>query len=531
MAQVRAVSLYRLSYDPKQEEVDIPKQRMDIHAYCERRGWSLVSEYTEAGVSAFQTDFDDRDELQKVLESAKRRPRAFDAVIVWKLDRLARDVTDLLLSIKLLEKQGIRVYSLHDGQEEPWSTRTAEAAMRLFFKGYQAQGESENISLRTAEKKRFYAAQGQWMGGYVPFGYRLVMVTDEAGNPVRGTTKATRQKVINRIEVDPQLAPVVREMFQRYVNGAGYVGLAKWLNAVPESVCPRPRSGTWNMPGIRWILSNPIYKGQYEYVRAPRTRRTTRHPMEGTISADRPDLRIVEPELWNLVQQVREEKAALHPRMRGDKRPYSGILRCGVCGTLMGATSWSYMRAGERVKVLGYRCTRHIQSRACVTASHKMTSIEQALFAALASLMHPTGLLQFLREKITAEESEYQRAVRDRQGAEKRLAEVKGSIDRAYRDYYGGKLTEARFQRALAALEPEEVELTRLIAKALPQKVSVDFERLAAETQQFSQNWPFMQVGEQKAFLAGLCRGLHVEPLIFLDGHIEFRPKAATSAA
>ncbi len=84
-------------------------QTRELREYCERRGWSITSEYVDVGVSGSK---EKRPELDKLVTDAHRR--RFDVVLVWKLDRFGRSLRHLVNSLAELESLGIDFVSLRD---------------------------------------------------------------------------------------------------------------------------------------------------------------------------------------------------------------------------------------------------------------------------------------------------------------------------------------------------------------------------------------------------------------------------------
>ena len=70
-------------------------QSRELHEYCERRGWRVLGEYVDVGISGAK---ERRPELDRLLADAHRR--RFDAVICWKFDRFARSVSHLLRALE-----------------------------------------------------------------------------------------------------------------------------------------------------------------------------------------------------------------------------------------------------------------------------------------------------------------------------------------------------------------------------------------------------------------------------------------------
>jgi len=69
---------------------DLTLQTSELHEYCARRGWTIVSEYVDVGISGSK---DRRPELDRLIADAHRR--RFDVILVWKLDRFGRPFVTL----------------------------------------------------------------------------------------------------------------------------------------------------------------------------------------------------------------------------------------------------------------------------------------------------------------------------------------------------------------------------------------------------------------------------------------------------
>src|SRR6202789_3946513 len=73
-------------------------QLREIAEYCQRRGWTVTSEYVDVGISGTK---EKRPELDRLLADAHRRK--FDAIVVWKFDRFARSVSHLLRALETFQ--------------------------------------------------------------------------------------------------------------------------------------------------------------------------------------------------------------------------------------------------------------------------------------------------------------------------------------------------------------------------------------------------------------------------------------------
>ena len=90
-----------------QQEQSIEGQIRDCRAYCEREGFKVVGEYIDRAISG-RTD--DRPDFQRMIEDASRKK--FQMVIVWKLDRFARNRYDSAVYKARLKKHGVKVVSV-----------------------------------------------------------------------------------------------------------------------------------------------------------------------------------------------------------------------------------------------------------------------------------------------------------------------------------------------------------------------------------------------------------------------------------
>ena len=85
-------------------DLSIPDQRRQAKGYCAARGWEIVADYVEPGVSA--TD-DRRPEFQRMIDAATTKPPAFDVIVVHSFSRFFRDQFQLEFYVRRLAKHGV----------------------------------------------------------------------------------------------------------------------------------------------------------------------------------------------------------------------------------------------------------------------------------------------------------------------------------------------------------------------------------------------------------------------------------------
>lgn len=134
---------------------DVGMQTRELREYCERRGWQLVCEYIDSGVSGAK---ERRPELDRLMADAHRRK--FDVVACWKFDRFARSVTHLLRALDTFRVLGVEFVSLSE------SLDTATPAGRMVFTvlGAVAELERSLIAERVKAGLRNARAKGKQLG-------------------------------------------------------------------------------------------------------------------------------------------------------------------------------------------------------------------------------------------------------------------------------------------------------------------------------------------------------------------------------
>jgi site-specific DNA recombinase len=280
-----------------EEGFSIPAQREACTRHIRDAGWDLVDEYADRGESARSAD---RPALKEMLARVAEE-RDVDAVVVHKIDRLARNMEDHVAIRALLRRKGVALVSVSENVEETASGRLVEGIHALMAEFYSANLASEIRKGLTQKAK---------MGGFphgAPLGY-LNLREVIAGRQVA------------RIVVDPERAPLITAAFESYATGectlqrlAGELAHQGLTNRARRD--RMPQAITWQ--GLAKILANPVYVGIVEWNGA-------QHP--GTHAP------LVDKETFRRVQELLAARAARGTRERKHPHYLKGLLHCGVCG-------------------------------------------------------------------------------------------------------------------------------------------------------------------------------------------------------
>ena len=112
----RVYCLYRVSTKGQVEKDDIPMQKQRCHEFAAEKGWDIVLEYSEKGVSGFKVSAKDRDAIQQIQKDAANGK--FDILLVFMFDRLESEQQKLPSTIEWFGMRGIQLWSVYEGKQD-----------------------------------------------------------------------------------------------------------------------------------------------------------------------------------------------------------------------------------------------------------------------------------------------------------------------------------------------------------------------------------------------------------------------------
>src|ERR1043166_6906552 len=145
LAKMFRAGLYaRVSTNDQQT---LPMQSRALREYAARRGWTIVLQIREVGSGAAK-----REAREKLMEAARRRE--IDLVLVWRLDRWGRSVTDLLATLQELERLGVGFVSLTEALDLTTPAGRAMAGLLAVFAAFEREilGERTRAGLARARE-------------------------------------------------------------------------------------------------------------------------------------------------------------------------------------------------------------------------------------------------------------------------------------------------------------------------------------------------------------------------------------------
>jgi len=300
------VAIYvRVSSERQDVDLSISAQLRALREYASRNGHIVIREYVDEAESGRSIDGPG---FKQMIATARQKSAPFEAILVWKLSRFARNREDSIVFKALLRKHGMQVISITEPFEDTPTGKLLEAIIESLDEFYSA-----NLGQEVLRGMRESASRGFYVASNTPYGYQRVKVRD-------GSKERTK------LELYPHRAPVVARIFRKFLAGAGLKDIARVLNS--EGI-PAPRGKGWGKTTIHGILVNEAYTGTLVWGRTSKS--SQKLPPIRIEDAWEP---IVDRETFSRVQLLLKERAPLHfhPRRANSHYLLSGLARCGYCG-------------------------------------------------------------------------------------------------------------------------------------------------------------------------------------------------------
>ena len=387
----------RISTDEEHQKYSLDAQKDRLEAYCKSQygdDWALHKVYrdTESGTHM------NRPGLEEMLYDAS--VKAFNVLLVFRVDRLSRKVRELAQMVDELTKQGIVLKSI----TEPFDTANAAGKMMLQMLGVFAEFEHATIVERTKVGMEKKAKGGRWVGGVVPYGYRL-----EPGNG---------------LVVREEESLIVKKMFSMYAIGRdGTQTICRKLN---ESGCRRRSGKKWDKRLIINILRNPLYIGKLRWREAV---------YDG--SHDPIISEVLFSQAQELLDQRREDVSGR--RWNNGSRLLSGLIKCALCQRPMVGVSCRVRKEGSSIPY--YVCATRLSTHDCKQDYIRADLLEAAIIKDIKGMLQDEGLMaRIWAEANKRLDSEKPDLAKDIRRVEAQMADVRGRVERYLDAFETGSL-------------------------------------------------------------------------------------------
>ena len=432
-------------------------QKDDILKWCKKEGWVINSEpaiidqeeCVKIGGGDFYIDLGysgskgiRRPAYRALMEELKN----YDYVVVYKLDRLTRKVSELGTVLELFDKTKTALVGIMDGVDT--STRVGLTVAELL--GTIGAAEARNIRDRVMSAQQTMMRAGKWRGGPPPYGYAI-----KKGKPGEGST----------LVIDPEQSKYIKQAIKLFIKGDS---IPKICNALNEKGSRTVFGNPWSDPNLRRLLGSPYLAGYLVY-----SGKIFRNEAGEEV---RPFPPIIDLETYNILQSKIEERYSYHPSRGGAL--LSGIVYCVYCGgKMIGASPTEHGGAT-------YRCRGKYQLHTdCEGLSTKSASLEGFVTDVILQILSEKNTRQIIKTMTKS-----MRNTAKTNGADdpkvlheflrSQLISLRSQQGKRNYDYSGG---EEDFQKAWDDIKNRMLELEKVIKDMKPQTSNPSLNALLAE--------------------------------------------------
>lgn len=340
LSRPKKVAIYiRVSTTYQIDRDSLPMQRKDLAAYSELvLGIADYEIFEDAGYSGKNTD---RPAFQEMMQ--RTRKGEFSHILVWKIDRISRNLLDFAEMYE--ELQELRVTFVSKNEQFDTSTAIGEAMLKiiLVFAELERNMTSERVTAAMISR----ANNGQWNGGRIPYGY------DYDPEAREFSIREDEKKVCQLLKKD-------------YLENKSLTHTARFLN---ESGYRTRADAEWSPTAVWIIASSPFYAGIYRYNRYKGTDHRVENPAEEWVLVPNHHPAIFTLEEHETMAQLLKDNSRSFFNYSGRQHLtekihiFSGIAYCGKCGSKLVSTPGRLHADGYRTST--YSCPKKRKTNDC----------------------------------------------------------------------------------------------------------------------------------------------------------------------
>lgn len=300
-AYIRVSTEDQIEYSPE-------SQLKVIRDYAKRNNFIVPDDFVfmDEGISGRKAE--KRPAFMQMIGLAKTKPKPFDAILLWKFSRFARNREDSIVYKSMLRKQlGIEVLSVSESLGDDKMSILIEALIEAMDE-YYSINLAEEVRRGMTEKAR----RGEPLS-IPPFGYSMVN---------------------KQLTVNPDEAAIIRKVFEMYDSGSGMLTIAKYLNALGVRT---HRGSKIENRTVEYWLNNPAYIGKIRWTPTGKTRRDYHNPDSMIVDGSHEPL--INITLWDRVQERLKIQKEYYRRWITPREGIShwlvGTIYCAECGGIM----------------------------------------------------------------------------------------------------------------------------------------------------------------------------------------------------
>lgn len=425
------------------ESESIQNQKSMLINYCIEQGWAINQILCDEDYSGADRD---RPAFNQLLKDCEERK--IDIVLCKTQSRFSRDmeIVERYIHGKFLE-WNIRFVSVVDHADTSVAGNKKARQINGLINEWYLEDLSDNIKKTLHHKK----IKGEYCCPYAPYGYKL----DPEDK--------------HHFVIDPPAAEVVRNIFEMYKSGMGYIRIAKSLNdrRIPPPAVYKSMQGInyrnpnaenvyeqqWRDNSIHYILRQEVYTGAVVQGKSKslsyKNKKRVKLPKEKWIVVPNMHEPIIDEELWNAVQALLQSHSGKDKQFKvGDKdeiNPLRGIVYCKECRA--GMWRMSYQCADRRYKYYRCRTVKNSNGVCDNTKSIRQVDLEAVILKELQMLIDTYYDPEQIRlNKKNSAENSINIVELEKKQLDKQITKLKSSSVQLYKDKLNGLLDDEQFK-------------------------------------------------------------------------------------
>lgn len=434
---MRVAAYVRVSTDEQADKGNsLNEQQERLAAYCRAMGWGPPEIFIDDGYSAKDMK---RPAAQKMISRVKKNE--IDIVLTSKLDRMSRNLLDMLQLIQFLEEHSCNYVSAAEG----FDTSTAVGRMVMQLLAVFAEFERERTRERVKDNMNSLARNTDKALSIPCYGYDLI----------------DGRYVINEEE-----AVFVRLMFDLAEDGHGHRMIAKMLN---ERGAMTKRGKLWDQVNVKRLIQTETLSGiRIHNKRETKNGKTVIRDKSEWIVKENNHPAIISPERRLNVLQIMQSRKPANKHADSETYLLTGIIKCGHCNRNMkGATS--RVRREKSYDYYRYICASYVNGYGCKYHAVHRDDIENQIINEIKRLTESDGVSDKKLNMVIAPSSSSFDEIKE---IESQLVKINKRIQKQLEAYSEDLISAADLKAASDRAEKERTELNLRQEKALDRKSS-----------------------------------------------------------
>lgn len=403
-----------------QTEQSIEGQIAAGRAYASAHGYAVIEEYIDRAISG-RTD--NRADFQRMLADTDKK--AFDVIIVWKVDRFGRNREEIAFNKHRCKRNGIKLEYVAETLTNSPESIILESVLEGMAEYYSVQ-----LATNVSRGLRQSAEKAKHAGGRPSLGYRIDPQT-------------------KKYQIDPDTAPIVQLVYDMYAEGMTVTEINKHLNSkgfVTKLKNPFGKNSLYHMlSNERYIGTYLFHEGQSDEIR-----------IENAIPP------IIEKSVFYKVQDMLKVNRRA-PASKWSRADYilTGKIFCGLCNSPMVGESGTSKTGAQHNY---YSCTKHRREKGCNKKAVRQEWIESIVLRHVYNLLHNSDLLEWIADKTWEYYKAQDTAQTERDAIQVQLDAVNVSINNIVKAIEAGLFNSA-LQTRMEELDSQKKTLTASLAE------------------------------------------------------------------